>query len=142
MRNSEEPKRLLLAGVAILDPVLVPHGFVFSLEATGQGYGGWFASGCYRKGERKLELHFRYSLGLVTYHIGADSLDHETYMRFADVYGQNEYPDFPKEPLDSFNHLANDIRSYCADFVSGGGLQFHSWATDLKKNPNMFKGLV
>ena len=141
MRDSKSPKRNLLAGVKELDRVLAPHGFVFSLEASGKGSGGWFVSGCYRKGERRLELHFRYSLGLVTYHIGEDFLDHEAYMRFAGVYGQNQYPDFPKEPLDSFVHLAQDISRYCSEFLSGDGSQFHSWARQLTQNPGMFKGL-
>lgn len=141
MNNPDEPKQQLLAGVGILEQVLAPSGFVFAFEADGQGSGGRFASGCYRRGERKLELHFRYSLGLVRYHIGALSLDHESYMRFAGVYGQNQYPDFPQAPLDSFVHLANDIGKYCSDFINGDGSQFLSWAGQLKDDPDLFKGL-
>lgn len=141
MSSSDEPKLQLLAGVEVLDPVLAPSGFVFELEAHAKGSGGWFASGCYRRGDRTLELHYRHSLGLVTYHIGRESLDHETYMRFVGAFGRNQYPDFPKEPLDSFRHLASDISMYCSDFVTGDGSSFVSWAERFKKAPNMFKGV-
>jgi hypothetical protein len=117
MTTAKDPKEQLLAGVDILRPLLEPHGFVFELETVGTGSGGLFASGAFKKDERRLELHFRYSLGLVRYHINQDSLDHETYMRLLGVYGRNQYPDFPQEPLDSFRHLAADIwqllRRFC-----------------------------
>jgi hypothetical protein len=141
MPSTEDSKRQLLAGVEILDPVLQPHGFRFTLEDHAKGSGGWFASGSYTNGDRCLDLHFRQSLGLVTYHIGEDSVDHETYMRFLGVYGRNEYPDFPENPLESFHHLAADIRNYCADFISGNGQQFLSFAATLRREPTMFKGI-
>ena len=141
MITAEGPKRHLLEGVEILNGVLSSHGFVFQLGACDKGSGGWFASGSYRRGERELELHFRGSLGLVTYHIGDDSLDHETYMRFVGAYGQNQYPGFPKEPIESFMHLASDISNYCTDFVSGDGSQFRAWAQEIRQNPMKFKGI-
>lgn len=139
MGSSDERKMQLLAGVKVLDRVLAPSGFFFQLEAHAKGSGGWFASGCYRRGDRTLELHYRHSLGLVTYHIGRESLDHETYMRFVGAFGRNHYPDFPKKPLESFKHLADDITEYCSDFVSGDGSSFLSWAMRFKKNPNMLR---
>jgi hypothetical protein len=140
MSPNENPKESLLAGVEILAPVLRPHGFVFKLEAHDKGSGGHFASGAYCKDTRRLELHFRYSLGMVSYHIGDDSLDHETYMRLLGVYGRNQYPDFPQEPMESFHHLAADIQEYCENFTSGDGKQFHSLAKAFRTNPAMFKG--
>lgn len=119
----------------------MPHGFVFKLEAHGKGSGGSFASGSYTRANRSVELHFRYSLGLVTYHIDQASLDHEAYMRLLGVHGMNQYPDFPREPLESFRHLAMDIQNYCQDFVSGDGKQFHTLAAALARNQNMFKGI-
>jgi hypothetical protein len=141
MDRSAEVHKTLLAGVAILNPVLEPHGFTFKLETSGEGSGGSFASGAYQKEGRRLELHFRYSLGLVTYSIGQDSLDHENYMRLLGVYGQNKYPDFTADPLESFRSLAMDIQNYCQNFTSGDGKDFQALAAKLKKNPAMFKGL-
>ena len=139
--DSSSVKEALLAGVRSLNPVLEPHGFVFKLETRGEGSGGWFVSGAYQRGNRRLELHFRYSLGLVTYSIGKDSMDHEHYMRLLGVYGKNQYPDFPDDPLESFRSLAMDIQTYCQDFTSGDGQEFCSLVAKFSKNPTMFKGL-
>jgi hypothetical protein len=139
--EQDQPKKHLLAGVEIMHAVLRPHGFVFALDHHDKGSGGWFASGSYRKENRRLELHFRQSLGMVTYSIGSDLLDDEIYMRLLGVYGQNQYPDFPEEPLDSFGHLASDIERYCADFVAGDGTRFRSLARHFALNSKAFKGL-
>src|SRR5208283_2251673 len=51
--------------------------------------------------DRSLELHFRHSLGLVTYRVGRISLAHEDYMWA--VVGQRSathYPGFSTDPLD------------------------------------------
>lgn len=140
MSPNESPKESLLAGTDILAEALQPHGFVFKLEAHNEGSGGPFASGAFSKDRRRLELHFRHSLGMVTYSIGEDSLDHEIYMRLLGVYGHNQYPDFPKDPLESFHHLAADIQKYCRNFTSGDAEQFRSLAIAFRTNPAMFKG--
>lgn len=141
MSLDENPLENLLAGVEILAQALGPHGFVFKLEANSKGSGGPFASGAFSKDNRRLELHFRRSLGMITYSIGEDSLDHETYMRLLGVYGRNQYPDFPMNPLESFHHLAADIQEYCRSFTSGDGEQFRSLAIAFQTNPAMFKGI-
>ena len=141
MRDSDKPKQTLVAGADILGAVLRPHGYEFRLESEGEGSGGYFASGSFLRDDRRLELHFRHSLGLVTYHIGSCALDHETYMRCLGVYDQNQYPDFPAEPLESFRHLAEDLQKYCSDFVSGDGRQFQALTEDLGKTPARFKGI-
>ena len=140
MSLDETPKNKLLAGSEILAPVLRPYGFVFKLEAHDKGSGGPFASGAFSKDNRRMELHFRHSLGMVSYHIGQASLDHETYMRLLGVYGRNQYPDFPQDPTESFHHLAADVQEYCENFISGDGEQFRSLAMAFKKDPSMFRG--
>src|SRR6266404_602801 len=60
---AEDPKRQLLAGVRILDEVMRRHGFEFGFENEGRGSGGRFANGSYYRDDRRLELHFRGSLG-------------------------------------------------------------------------------
>ena len=131
----------LVAGPEILAFVLRPHGFVFRLEANGNGSGGEFSSGAFHRDNRRLELHFRYSLGLVSYHVDRYSLDHETYMRLLGVYGKNQYPDFPTDPMHSFHHLAADIDKYCDSFTTGDGSKFHELANAFQQNPTMFKGV-
>jgi hypothetical protein len=116
------PTGMLREGSKILDRVLRPHGFTFVEGPSGSGSGGHFAAGNYVRGDRRLELHFRHSLGLVTYHIGALSASHEAYMR--DLLGReggNRYPGFSDDPLDGFRHLAHDLERFAADFLSGSG---------------------
>lgn len=137
----KSPQDILMAGAKILAPVLEPHEFIFELETRGKGSAGWFASGSFRRSDRRLELHFRYFLGLVSYHIDQSSLDHETYMRFLGVYGTNQYPDFPQEPLESFHHLAKDIQDYCQDFICGDGQKFHTFGKQFSNSPMMFRGV-
>ena len=141
MSDTDKPKQTLVAGADILGAVLRPHGYKFRLENEGKGSGGYFASGSFRKDDRRLELHFRYSLGLVTYHIGNCSLDHEKYMRCLGVYGHNQYPDFPAEPMESFHHLTEDLQNYCSDFVAGDGRQFQALAASFREDPERFKGI-
>jgi len=140
-RAELDAEETLKKGIQALDPVLAPHGFEFVFERMGKGSGGHFAFGKYVRGDRSLELHFRYSLGLVTYRIGECSLDHESYMRFLGAYGRHSYPDFPSNPLESFQSLASDLQNYCEDFVSGDGIRFRSYAEELKRKPRMFSGL-
>jgi hypothetical protein len=138
---SRDPEDTMKAGIGVLDPVLQPLGFKFVFEKTGAGSGGRFAFGKYVHGDRNLELHFRHSLGLVTYHIGESSLDHESYMRSLGVYGKNLYPDFPTDPVESFRSLAQDLLRYCADFLTGDGTQFRRYAAELNDKSKMFSGL-
>jgi hypothetical protein len=76
------PLAALRRGLEILDPTMRANGFAFSQEVSGRGSGGNYARGSYIKGDRRLELHYRFSLRLVTYHIGGDALRHEVCVRF------------------------------------------------------------
>jgi hypothetical protein len=134
-KEDHDPEKILIVGTKLLDPILEPRGFRFLLGGSGIGSGGRFASGKYSRENRSLELHFRCSLGLVTYHIQAASMDHETYMRMLGVRERSSYPDFPKDPLDSFRSLASDLELYCEDFLSGTGDQFLRLSTESKHAP-------
>jgi hypothetical protein len=115
----------LQRGAEILASTLVPHGFRFSMVASGKGSGGVFAQGEFVHGDRKLELHYRQSLGLVTYHLGALKLAHEDYMRaLLGRSGASQYPDFSEEPRAMFEALRQDLVSHCSDFLSGAGDEF------------------
>jgi hypothetical protein len=117
---------LLAAGVEILSPVLTPHGFAYEPGDRGQGSGGTFASGEFRRDRagdvRRLELHFRRGLGLVVYAINNATLSHVDYMSALGAKG--EYPGFPRDPLDGFRGLAHDLERHAGDFLHGAGDDF------------------
>ena len=116
---------LLASGIALLDSVMAANGFVFVPKGSGRGSGGEFAWGEFRRGNRAMELHFRYSLGLVRYHIGASSIIHEDYMWSAiGKRHASEYPGFSADPLDGFRHLLHDLERYGTDFLQGGDAEF------------------
>lgn len=120
-----EVPETLMAGVTILDELMRSHGFVFTPASSGVGSGGSFASGEFRRGDRGLELHFRHSLGLVTYRVGIFELSHEDYIW--SVLGRrwaSQYPGFSKEPLDGFRHLLADLQQYGSDFLVGSDKDF------------------
>jgi len=113
------PRVVLGNGARILEPFLAPHGFSFSFREEGDSSGGPFAWGEFRSGQRRLALHMRWSLGLVTYSIGEVEVSHEAYMRELGVRSECRYPGFSEDPLDGFRHLASDLKSRTADFLSG-----------------------
>src|SRR5262245_3738510 len=115
---TKSPKELLLAGVSLLDKVMRPAAFAFELRDEGRGSGGPFAWGEYVRDDRRLELHFRSSLGLVRYHVTDRSASHETYMRGLGVWEQCRYPGFSGSPLEGFAHLAADL-GHATDFLQG-----------------------
>jgi hypothetical protein len=121
----KDRREILQQGADILAQVLVPHGFHFSMVASGGSSGGAFAQGEFVRGDRKLELHLRWSLGLVTYHIGAQKLAHEDYMRA--LLGRSQaghYPLCSDDPLAGFEALRQDLVEHCSDFIIGTGEQF------------------
>ena len=116
---------ILESGRKILDAALVPHGFAFKELEVGKSSGGDYASGKYEKADRYLDIHFRFSLGLVTYHMGALAISHESYMRsLLGSRGGNKYPGFSDDPLEAFRGLAFDLKTFCSDFLSGPGEEF------------------
>ena len=112
------PEARLRTGVLAIAEVLAPHGFCFVFRESGKSSGGPFASGEFVRGERRLELHVRESLGLVRYHVGSRSASHEYYMKELGVWPQCDYPGFPNDPLDPFVRLAHDVR-FAGEFMSG-----------------------
>lgn len=140
------PDEWLEAGRRILDPVLEPHGFRFRASESGSGSGGDFSTGAYVRGRfdpfasRRLEVHFRYKLGRVTYSLGRSQLDHETYMRQLGVHTEAAYPGFSEDPIDGFRHLAHDLSHYCQDFLRGPGREFQRLAREMRASPDKFKG--
>ena len=115
-----DPKDVLLKGCDILDAVLVPRGFNRTEINAGKGSGGWFANCRYRLDDRSLELHFRYSLGLVAYHLSDLTVSHTAYMKHATMgKGGNRYPGYSDDPLNAFKGLAYDLEHFATDFLDG-----------------------
>ncbi len=135
------PTETLRAGREALDPVMKEYGFVFEEGASGSSCAGPFASGVYINGDRRLEIHYRWSLGLVTYHFGKTSIDHDSYMRVQlGPEGGNKYPGFSEDPLSAFRDLAYDLRNFATAFLTGDFKEFSRCAIaaeEWKKIPGL-----
>ncbi len=115
-----DPRSQLESGVAILDPALLPHGFVFHFQDAGRGSGGNFAWGKYVRGDRSLDLHHRWGLGIIQYNIADLSMDHAAYLKSLGVDDQSDLPSIPLESgLDRYHALRSDLDNFCSDFVTG-----------------------
>ena len=124
-----KPAEAMEEGRKILEPIFVASGWRFEPGPTGSSSGGHFAQANFVHDDRRLELHFRWSLGLVTYHIGELALSHEAYMEaLLGRRGASKYPGFSANPIDAFRDLAADLREHCMDFVAGSGDQFRQCA--------------
>src|SRR6478735_3612053 len=99
---------MLTEGRRILDPVLVPAGFLFTMTASADGSGGHYAVGRYSARKRFLELHTRWALGIVRYGIRDQWIEHSQLMGALGVRAQAAYPGFSDDPLDGFRHLRED----------------------------------
>lgn len=116
--------QILRAGRELIDPILEACGFVWGYGSSGGSSDGDFASGWYSRDDRTHELHFRYSLSLVSYSVGDQSIHHADYMLVASGRGLSKYPGFSDDPLDGFRHLAHDLRAFCAAFLEGSDADF------------------
>jgi len=122
-----EAAEILQRGLDLLDPVMRAHNFSYAEGPSGRSSGGYFASGAYSRDDRKLEIHYRYGVGLITYHVGASSLRHEVFMRaLLGPEGGNRFPGFSVEPMDAFRDLQYDLQTYTGDFLSGSGEMFRT----------------
>lgn len=140
--SENRPADYLEQGAEILGKVLKPHGFKFRIEqAAIRGSGGESAEGSFRADDKRLVLHFRWSLGLVTYHVGKISVSHEEYMRCLGTNRDAEYPGFSDKPLKAFSHLASDLTRFCQNFVRDDDSEIVRFAGELEKEPGKFKGL-
>ena|SRR6201996_3910461 len=120
MKLPVKPEEILLQGSELLRPVFSEHGFAFVQLSKGDSSGGPFASGEFRRGDRRCEFHFRFSLGMVTYYLGNESISHEQYM--CSVLGKphlSHYPGFSSDLLDAFRHLRDDLQNHCNEFLGG-----------------------
>ncbi len=136
-----DPGKQLEAGVAILDPLMTDNGFTFAYEGAGAASGGRSASGSYSRDDRRLDLHYRWGLGVVRYHIGQHALDHADYMKLLGTYPDSQWVRVAMDKtLDGFHRLLHDLQRFCQDFVSGDGTEFVRLAEKSAEDPKMFSG--
>lgn len=130
-----DPSTALLAGAQELAAVLTPCGFAFALISQGQGSGGPFAVGAFRRDSRQLELHFRSSLGLVSYQVGEWKLSHPDYVRAVRELhggGRASYPGFTSGPIAAFIDLRKDLEEFGEVFLTGedrGFMDLTEWVS-------------
>jgi hypothetical protein len=120
-----DPEKILLQGSELLASLFSGYGFIFAQLSKGRGSGGKFASAEFKRADRRFEFHFRYSLGIVNYHLGHESISHQEYM--CSVLGRpnlSRYPGFSNEPLDAFRDLRKDLEDYCGEFLDGTNEEF------------------
>jgi hypothetical protein len=134
-----DPKDILKEGRKILDPIMSKNGFSFKITNSGSSSGGNFVACEYRKGDKRLEFHVRYNLGLVTYNMGGVELTHSDYMRLKNAH--NKYPGFSNNPVDGFRDLGFDLENFCLDFIVGKGDELLRLSKTFQENPDQFKGL-
>jgi len=117
---SHHAKEILESGSDVLKPLLLRHGFAYRALDSGNSSGGQFACAEFRRETRRLEFHFRSSLGMVTYQLKSRSMSHGEYMRSVLVRSNaSHYPGFSSNPLDAFRDLRLDLEEYGADFLEG-----------------------
>jgi len=124
---------MLHQGSELLMPLFAAHGFTFVQSGGGESSGGPFAFGEFRRGNRWFEFHFRFSLGMVSYHLDSESISHEEYM--CSVLGKpnlSHYPGFSNDPLDAFRDLREDIQNYCIEFLAGTNEAFQRRIEDAR----------
>jgi hypothetical protein len=133
------PREVLDRGVVELAEVLGPAGFTFVATEEDDGSGGASASGEFRRGDRRLELHVRRSLGLVRYHFGEQALCHEDLVRgvraLEGISAEAEYPGFSDDPAAGFRHLRADLDRFGDVFLTGGAKAFRALKKWLDKHP-------
>jgi hypothetical protein len=105
----------------VVGVVIEPHGFVWSLGKTHEGHPGTAARSAFVKGDKRLELGFRWNLGPVTYRVGTASVSHEALMRYSGHHANAAYPGFSSDPMDAFRNLASDLKKFGEDFLFGEG---------------------
>jgi hypothetical protein len=145
-RSPRSPGELLEQGAAELAEVLGPAGFEFIQTEETDG-GGPLARGEFFRGDRRLELQVRSSLGLVRYHFGEESLSHEDLVRgvraLDGISAEGEYPGFSDDPMAGFRRLRRDLERFGAIFLRGGAKAFRALKKWIGKHPRKsgFAGL-
>ncbi len=110
---------MMTEGATHLASVLDPLGFTFRVVRTGPSSGGPFCEAEFAGVNRRVELHFRHSVGMVRWHIGDISASHGAYM---EALGRSaSYPRSQDDEMEAFGCLARDFSLIRTDFIEGDG---------------------
>src|SRR4029077_5595125 len=141
--TSPDVTATLDAGAKIIGAIIAPYGFLWTAGPTHRGHPGDSDSGNFTRGDRPLELHYRWSLSIVPYHLGDLALSHISYMRHSGHKSDARYPGFSSDPLDAFRDLAYDLTHFSTDFLSGSGESFRDAVIAARESPQVsgFKAL-
>ena len=130
---AEQQAATLNEGALILGEVLAPSGFIFTPGARGNSSGGPAAQGRFVRETQTIDLHFRWSLGLVSYTWDDVVVSHADYLR--GLSAQGAYPGFSEDPLDGFRHLTQDLSGPLIGFVEGNCAEFDQVVAAVKVMP-------
>ncbi|MBX3421877.1 MAG: hypothetical protein KF752_10025 [Pirellulaceae bacterium] len=122
-------------GAAILGELLEPAGFRFVMLTVGNSSGGQYSIGEFVRGNHRLELHYRFGLGIVIYHIGDRSLSHTELMRSQGFSKQAAFPTILDKSLLGFHAVLSDLRNCGGPFLDAESLQFALLSEWCVKNP-------
>jgi hypothetical protein len=117
MAPGDREQAILDQGIAILAPALLSSDFKHVPGGRGFGSGGPSAEAAFTRKRQVLSLHFRHSLGLVTYRWRGIELSHQEFLRGVGRTGT--YPGFSDDPLDGFRHLRADLEGPLKGWVTG-----------------------
>jgi hypothetical protein len=124
-----EPREQLQAGIEVLNPFLNHVGYQFQFEQDGTGSGGHYAYGRFINGDRSIELHQRWGLGIVNYQIGDLAIDHSSYLAGLGVDRDSHYLWLRLElGIERYNGLLQDLQEFCDDFLTGDADQWRKIA--------------
>jgi len=111
--------KMMSDGAEYMKAALEPFGFKFRILKTGNSSGGKFCEAKFTRDNRRIELHFRWSLGLVRYHYGNINASHESYIEALGMQNKSQFPGFYEDELEGFQKLAQDIDLIRSDFIEG-----------------------
>ncbi len=133
--SSFDPEDMLIQGSELLKPLLTPCGFTFNHLFTGTSSGGRASVGEFVRDRHRLELHYRWGLGIVNYHVRGFSLSHEEFMRALGAQKEAAFPTVLNKTLLGFEALLADLSRYGKPFTHGSTSDFESLALWCRNNP-------
>ncbi|WP_348260915.1 hypothetical protein P8935_13990 [Telmatobacter sp. DSM 110680] len=139
---SKDAQTVLERGSELIRPLLLRHGFAYRRLDSGESSGGRFASAEFKRESRRLEYHFRDSLGMVSYHIDSHSMSHQEYMSSVlRNLNASHYPGFSSDPLDGFRHLLLDLEEHCVEFLEGSDEVLRQRVEDALRKSHIIPGI-
>lgn len=113
-------------------------GFKFELGGSGPASGGPSAFGRFVLDDRRLELQYRPSLELATYHLGNPRSITSPYERGARAGRWESLSGFSQKLLAPFEGLPFDLEHFASAVLLGNGEEFTEISKAARKSPKGF----